>query len=216
MPLRDDREFEQRRQQIITGALQAFSAKGFDRASNRDIAEAAKIGSPGLIYHYFKDKEDLLYQVLLERMPLIQVVETATSLSDLPPQEMLPQIGDLLAKALSLDVTVALMKIVLPEAIRNPRVAQMVNEIGPGRAITVLTRYLDHQMELGRLRHMNPHIAARLFVGPIIAYMITRFVFDQEDAKAISAAEMITTTIDVFLHQLAPDAAGPMVEPQQS
>ena len=50
MPPRDEQDYEQRRQQIIDGALEAFSAKGFDGASNKDIAEAAKIGSPGLIY----------------------------------------------------------------------------------------------------------------------------------------------------------------------
>lgn len=130
MPPRDEQEYEQRRQQIISGALQAFSSKGFDRASNRDIAAAANIGSPGLIYHYFKDKEDLLYQVLLERMPLFQVINTSTIAFDRPPQELLPQLGNHMAKALSHDVTVALLKIVLAEAIRNPRVAQMVNRSG--------------------------------------------------------------------------------------
>jgi hypothetical protein len=71
-------------------------------------------------------------------------------------------------------------------------------------------------MELERLRRMNPHIAAHLLVGPIIAYIITRFVFDQEDAKAINIAEMISATIDGFLRQLAPDTTAPMVEAQAS
>lgn len=71
-------------------------------------------------------------------------------------------------------------------------------------------------MELWRLQRMNPHIAACLLVGPIIAYSITRFVFEQEDAKAINAAEMISATIDGFLRQLAPDTTASMVDSQAS
>ena len=51
MPSRDEQDFEERRQQIIDGALEVFSEKGFEKATNKDIAEAAGIGSPGLIYH---------------------------------------------------------------------------------------------------------------------------------------------------------------------
>lgn len=216
MPPRDDQEYEQRRQQIIGGALQAFSTKGFDRASNRDIAEAAGIGSPGLIYHYFKDKEDLLYQVLLERMPLLQAFETAKSMFDQPPQVLLPQIADVLGQVLEQPVSVAILKIVLAEAIRNPRVAQMVNEIGPGRVITLFSSYLERQMALGHLRQMNPHIAVRLLIGPIIAYIVTRHVFDQADARAISPAEMTHSAVDAFLRLLDPAMPTPVPEPQQS
>jgi len=72
MPRRDDQEFEDRRQQIISGALTVFSEKGFEKATNKDIAQAAGIRSPGLIYHYFKDKGDLLRQVIEQRSPALQ------------------------------------------------------------------------------------------------------------------------------------------------
>ena len=65
MPPRDESDYEQRRQQIIDGALQVFASKGFERATNKEIARAAKVRSPGLIYHYFKDKGDLFQQVVL-------------------------------------------------------------------------------------------------------------------------------------------------------
>ncbi|MDF5718561.1 MAG: TetR/AcrR family transcriptional regulator [Rhizonema sp. NSF051] len=74
MPPRDEQGFEGRRQQIIHGALQVFASKGFDSATNKDIAAASGIGSPGLSYHYFKDKYDLLQQVVEQRMPLLQLL----------------------------------------------------------------------------------------------------------------------------------------------
>lgn len=59
------RKTELRRQQIFSGALECFERKGFHETSVTDIAEAAGISS-GLIYQYFKDKRDLLFQVILE------------------------------------------------------------------------------------------------------------------------------------------------------
>ena len=47
MPPRDDTDYESKRQQIIEGALHVFASKGFENATNKDIARAAGIGSPG-------------------------------------------------------------------------------------------------------------------------------------------------------------------------
>lgn len=206
MPPRDEQDYEQRRQQIIDGALEVFSAKGFDGASNKEIAEAAKIGSPGLIYHYFKDKVDLLHQVLLTRMPLIELIDIASTRidSDPPLEELLPELIGNITQVLQADLTVALMKIVIAEAIRNRRVAQLVNEIGPGRALRLLAGYLERQMDAGRVRRMDPHVAARLLIGPIIAYVITRFIFEQPEAQAIEPEVMVRETVSSFLKHMAP------------
>ena len=53
-----------RRTQILEAALEVFSTKGFHKATNKDIASAAGGMSPGLIYHYFKDKEDLFISLV--------------------------------------------------------------------------------------------------------------------------------------------------------
>ena len=50
---------EERREQIIEAATFVFSRKGFQAATNKEIAAEAGI-APGLIYHYFKDRQDLL------------------------------------------------------------------------------------------------------------------------------------------------------------
>ncbi len=45
--------------EILCAALDCFSVKGYSATSIKDIAAAAKIKSPALIYHYFENKEDL-------------------------------------------------------------------------------------------------------------------------------------------------------------
>jgi len=210
MPPRDEQEFEQRRQQIIDGALAVFADKGFEKATNKEIADAAKINSPGLIYHYFEDKIDLLYQVLLARMPLIKVLDSAESMLDGPPEEVLPPLMLMALRATDQWPTIAIAKIVIAESMRNPRVARMVSEVGPGRGLRLLASYLERQMAAGRLRRVDPHAAARLLVGPIIAYMITRHVFEQPEALALEPEVMARTAVDTFLHgMLVRPEAGP-------
>jgi AcrR family transcriptional regulator len=62
---RQQQRSEARRRQIFAGALDCFEVKGYHEATLIDIASSAGI-STGLIYQYFDDKEDLLYQVILE------------------------------------------------------------------------------------------------------------------------------------------------------
>src|SRR2546426_8948696 len=87
MPPRNEQDYEERRQQIIDGALQVFASRGFEQATNKEIAAAAGIGSPALIYHYFKDKSDLFRQVLEQRVPLLQLLAPPDELLALPPAE---------------------------------------------------------------------------------------------------------------------------------
>lgn len=48
---------------ILDAARQAFTEKGFEQVSIAQIAKRAGI-SDGLVYHYFRDKRDLLFHVL--------------------------------------------------------------------------------------------------------------------------------------------------------
>lgn len=199
MPPRDDDDFERRRQQIIDGAMQVFARKGFESATNKDIAQAAGVGSPGLIYHYFKDKADLFRQVVEQRAPVLYLVDHGDDLMERPPREVLPLFAGNLLTSLENRAAIAMFRIMLGEAIRRPAVAEMINRIGPMRGFAFLTRYLSHQMDLGRLRPLDPGIAARCFVGPLIAFVLTRELYVQPDAARLGADEMVASAVDVFL-----------------
>jgi AcrR family transcriptional regulator len=203
MPSRDEQDFEERRQQIINGALEVFAQKGFEKATNKDIAEAAGIGSPGLIYHYFKDKSDLFRQVLEQGAPVLQLLSRGDALMSMPPEQALTLFGTTLVETLQNRAAVSLFKLMLGEAVRQPLVADMLNSVGPGRGVGFLTRYLAHQMEVGTLRRADPAAAARCFVGPLLAYLLTREVFRQPDALALDATTMITTAVEIFLHGMS-------------
>jgi TetR/AcrR family transcriptional regulator, mexJK operon transcriptional repressor len=203
MPPRDQQDYELRRQQIMNGALEVFASKGFESATNKDIARAAGIGSPGLIYHYFKDKADLLRQVMEQRAPLLRVLDDPTAFMDQPPREVLRFFGTSFVTVLLNPPYTALIRLMLGESLRRPHIADMMNHLGPARGIAFLANYLEHQMSLGALRRTDPRAAARCFVGPLLAYVITREIFIQPDAHTLSPEAMVETAVDVFLHGLA-------------
>jgi AcrR family transcriptional regulator len=55
--------WDERREAIADAALKLFSGVGFENVTNKDLGSAASV-APGLIYYYFKDKDDLFRYVL--------------------------------------------------------------------------------------------------------------------------------------------------------
>lgn len=209
MPLqRDDQEFEHKRQQIIDGALDVFASKGFENATNKDIAAASKIGSPALIYHYFQDKADLFRQVVEQRTQVLMLFAHGDEIMDLPPREALTRFGMAFAQSVNNRAAVKMVKLMLGEAARRPMVADMINAIGPGRIFPLLSRYFERQMDAGVLRRTDPGAAVRCFVGPLMAFVLMREIFPQPDSATLTAETMVQTAIDIFLQgMLVPPAA---------
>jgi AcrR family transcriptional regulator len=58
--VKDQQLIDEKRRQIIEGAIRIFKEKGYHKATVREIAEEARIGL-GSIYDYVKSKDDILY-----------------------------------------------------------------------------------------------------------------------------------------------------------
>lgn len=65
------REKERRRNEIIDAAEEVFFSKGIEAAKMDDIAEVAEL-SKGLLYFYFKSKEDLHAAIALRAMHILR------------------------------------------------------------------------------------------------------------------------------------------------
>jgi len=86
---RKEREKERRRQQIIVAAKRVFSEKGFNKATMEDIAKEAEL-SPGTLYLYFKNKEELYASLSLRILQYLHIRVTHVNKEvDLPPDKKL-------------------------------------------------------------------------------------------------------------------------------
>ena len=75
---RKEREKQQRRADILLAAEEVFFAKGFDRATMDDVAEAAEL-SKGTLYLYFKSKEDLHMGIAMKAVDLMNTLTAKVS-----------------------------------------------------------------------------------------------------------------------------------------
>jgi TetR/AcrR family transcriptional regulator len=70
-------DYDDKRRAILDRSAELFAEHGYDRASMSKIAEACGVSKANL-YHYYKDKEELLFDVIRFHLEeLLEVVEAA-------------------------------------------------------------------------------------------------------------------------------------------
>jgi AcrR family transcriptional regulator len=93
---RKEREKERRRQQIIVAAKRVFSEKGFNKATMEDIAKEAEV-SPGTLYLYFKNKEELYASLSLRILQYLHIrVSHVINQTELDPLAKLAALEEVL------------------------------------------------------------------------------------------------------------------------
>ena len=194
----DDQERVERRQQIIDGALTVFAEKGFDRATNQEIAEAAGIGSAGLIYHYFVSKADLLHQVVASRAAMLQDITRDVQLLDMPPRDALRYLGSAFIRTLNDPENLRVFRIVVNEALRHPDLSEAWRRSSSRPFRRALITYLTDAMRAGKLRDMDPEAAANCFLGPFVMYALPGMIFD-DAALRPSPEAMMDTVVEIFM-----------------
>jgi AcrR family transcriptional regulator len=82
---RKQRERERRRQQIIVAAKRVFSEKGYSKSTMEDIAREAEL-SPGTLYLYFKNKDELYASLSLRILQYLNIrLEDVKKEKDIEP-----------------------------------------------------------------------------------------------------------------------------------
>ena len=193
-----------RRREILEAALRVFAERGFGESTIKEIAREAGVRSPALIYWYFKDKQALFEEVLGEKVPVIRVVADLAKVMDMPPEEALTRLGRAYFAFESMDPRV--LRLVVGEAIRRPEVAEVFVRGGPGRVLEFLKRYLERQIELGRLRPHDVRSGARMFVGMLIPQLVGRLFFPALVEDSLPDEDHLKNAVEIFLRGLAPES----------
>jgi len=84
---RKEREKERRRQQIMVAAKRVFSLTGFSKSTMEDIAKEAEL-SPGTIYLYFKNKDELYASLSVRILQYLSIrLKHVIENTDLQPEQ---------------------------------------------------------------------------------------------------------------------------------
>jgi AcrR family transcriptional regulator len=192
----------ERREQILKAAFEEFAAKGFKGATIKSIAEAAGLQSPALIYWYFPDKETLFREVLSSQVPVLRAVADPAPIMGLPPEEVLPRLGRAYFAFEQFDVR--MLQLMVGEAVRRPEVAEMFIRTGPGKILEFLKLYLEHQIELGRLKPHDARSSARAFIGMLMPQLAGQLFFPALLEDGLRDEEHLKTAVNIFLEGLKP------------
>ena len=91
-------DYDDKRRAILDRSAELFAAHGYDRASMSMIAEACGV-SKGLLYHYYTDKEALLFDIIRFHLEeLLEAVEAANR-PELAPEARLQALATALLDA---------------------------------------------------------------------------------------------------------------------
>ena len=118
---RKEREKEKRRQQILAAAKKVFSEKGYSKATMEDIANKAEL-SPGTLYLYFKNKEELYASLSLRVLKyFLAGMEKISRRKDLEPEKKLDGFINAMFDLYKLDslVIVNVFRLQSSEALQN-------------------------------------------------------------------------------------------------
>jgi len=81
--------FAERKEEIFFKAAEIFAKKGYEKATLEEIAAELKL-TKGSLYHYFKGKEDILFQSLIRAHALAsQVLSKVVARRDISPRAKL-------------------------------------------------------------------------------------------------------------------------------
>jgi AcrR family transcriptional regulator len=191
---------EDRREQIMEAALRVFAQKGFVRATNKDIAQEAGI-TPGLIYHYFKSKDDLLRAAIAEHSPLRLIHALPAEMLDQPPEAFLRFMAQQLLIIIEDERFVRLMRVFLPEVIYHPELTAF-NLPAMHEVASFLENYLLTKMESGELRRTDAALAAQVFGGSLMAFVIRRQHLHDPVALQYTHEQIVESVITAILHGL--------------
>jgi AcrR family transcriptional regulator len=180
--------------------LRIFAQKGFDRATNKDIAREAGI-TPGLIYHYFASKQALLQAIIEQGSPVQSVRSISPQLLTEPPEILLRLVLQQMLEIAESKQFLRLVSVFLPELLHN-RNPSLVSLDTIHEATQFLTDYLAAKMESGALRQADPALVAQTIMATVTGFVVRRQVMRDPQALQYTHEQIIDSVINTTLNGL--------------
>jgi AcrR family transcriptional regulator len=193
---------EARREQILLGAAQVFSAKGFHKATTRAIAKAAGV-SEGTIYNYFENKRELLL-AMIELIGVQSLRSLVQNQDQIEPKTFLTMV--MTNRFQLLHERGHIMAPLLAEVFTDLELRQAIYQRVVRPVISYVESYVKSKMEAGLFRPLNPVIVARAVVGATMMNAI--FKVSQLDSRydTISSQVMIEEIVTLIVDGLSSEA----------
>jgi TetR/AcrR family transcriptional regulator, fatty acid metabolism regulator protein len=181
-----------RRRELLDAASRVFARKGFRQSRVGDIAEEAGVAH-GLLYHYFRSKDEVLETIFREMWGSLVVDTQRIEDSGTPLHEQLRRFSRIYLG--SWLVAPDSIRVLVREIGRSPEVGERVDEI---RAVFLaLARMIRAAQERGEVRpDCEPALAAWVVYGAL-EEILTGWVLGQLPGEEEDVERAVATVVDV-------------------
>ncbi len=182
---RKEREKERRRQQIMVAAKRVFSEKGFSKATMEDIAQEAEL-SPGTLYLYFKNKEELYASLSLRILQyLLLRIEHVNAVKGAGPDEKLKQLMEAMYDVYEFDplIIINMFHLQSSETLRNlsPQLLEEIKELS-GKSMGAISQIFKEGVAKGIFINHHPVALADTFwsvFSGVILWLTSKKLIDE-------------------------------------
>ena len=205
-PRRKRRSPEDQRQDILAAARKVFCEYGYAGATIDAVVERAG-GSKATVYALFGNKEGLLSALVGEAAEEIGAAFDAMP-TDIPFEETLRQIARIYLDVLLRPERMALFRLTVGTAGRQPEVGDIFYRNGPEQLIKLMTDKLRDAAAKGEIVASDPERLANLYIGLLKADLHFRTLLNPTRAPTQKeVATHIDAAIELFLNGCRPRKA---------
>lgn len=194
---RFQRRKEDRPAEITEAALAAFAEKGYAATRVEEVAKRAGV-SKGLLYLYFKTKEDLFKAVIRSIVsPRIDALIDKIEETDLSAAAFIR--GPFLdfAKSIPTSPVKILVRLMIAEGPRHPDLVKWYWQNVVSRAMQALRSLIEKGVESGEFRRSALNEFPQLLVTPVFFSTIWMIVF--KDQMKLDTDRFIEAHVDMVL-----------------
>ena len=184
-----------RRRQILEAAVRVFARQGFHACRVSDIADEAGVAY-GLVYHYFKSKDQVLNELFVERWSLLLSAIEETDRAQQTPREKLAAVAGFIVDSYRHDPE--LMKVIIVEVTRAANSFGRTHLPEIRRAYQSIAKIVEDGQKEGAFRDdVAPMFASMSFYGAI-EQLLSGWIFDvvpSTEGGFDEAKDLLVTTI---------------------
>ena len=194
---RFQRRKEARPAEITRAAMEAFAEHGYAATRVDDVAKRAGV-SKGLLYLYFKTKEELFKAVIRSVVvPRIDALKTAIADSDLSAEAFLR--GPFLEFIQKLPDSPAriVVRLLIAEGPKHPDLTAYYCDQVVSGGLEALRQLIDRGVRQGEFRQTRLEEFPQLMVAPVLVSIIWKTLFERH--LPLDTDEFLQTHIDLMV-----------------
>jgi AcrR family transcriptional regulator len=202
-----------RREEIKAAAMRVFAEKGFERATIREIAEAADVGE-GTIYNHFASKVDLLIAMINEADDLnVRQADMDAGLR-LSLREFF--LGIMRDRLKGVGDSFGLLLSLMPEVIAHEELRQHLLEEHVLPEMAQMAAHAEERIKRGQMRPVDIPAVVRVMESAFFGLSMLQAVGDSVVLELIEDPERLAAAMTaLFIDGLAPSGGdGPTAAAQ--